>query len=468
MYLLFPNYMSGQKTITENNTIHSVMSGGRFHALTDSDSVKLKLKLNMKTIKRTKRLQSRTNSGFAAHENKAQLLKTKKQRILAGLLFTAITIFSGFYLSGCGTSRGDTAPAPMKLKVPVATPLYQAVTEWEEYSGRFRAVDRVEVRARVGGYVEKIMFHDGELVKKGQVLFIIDQRPYKITLEQAEARLEQAKAEKRQAENAFDRVKALKDSRAISREEYDQREQALHVAVAREEAADADVAEARLNMEFTRVKAPISGKISEEFVTAGNLVSGGSDQSTLLTTIVSLDPIYFYFEGSEASLLKYARQNGVPSGPTAHVAVKLLDEEQFRHEGSLNFMDNEVDRSTGTYRGRALVSNPDFLIASGMFGMARVYSDNPEPAIMVPDEVIGTDQSRKVVFVLSDSNKVEMRSVVLGPLYNNKYRIIRSGLEARDRVIIGNIQKIRPEMEVEPETRALTMNDGLTAKRETE
>jgi len=395
--------------------------------------------------------------------------------VLAGLAIGIVVTLSGVYLSGCQTSRGDTAPPP-KLKVPVSTPLYQPVTEWDEYSGRFRAVDRVEVRARVGGYVDEVMFRDGEMVKKGEVLFVIDQRPFRIVLDQAEAQMEQAKAEKRQAENAFNRVKSLKESKAISREEYDQREQALRVAVAREEAANADVAQARLNLEFTEVRAPIAGKISEEFVTEGNLVSGGNDGATLLTTIVSLDPIYFYFEGSEASLLKYIRQNNIDSvpetdDPRARVAVKLLDEDNFQHEGSLNFMDNEVDQSTGTYRARALVSNPDFVIASGMFGSARVYSNNPKPAIMVPDEVIGTDQSQKIVYVLSDSNKVETRAVVLGPLHNSKFRIIRSGLEPKDRIILGNIQKIRPEMEVEPENRALSMNEGelvLTAKKETD
>ncbi|MGV8134496.1 MAG: efflux RND transporter periplasmic adaptor subunit [Mangrovibacterium sp.] len=400
-------------------------------------------------------------------------MKSRKTRkmVFAGLAIVIVVAFSGVYLAGCQTSRGDTAPLP-RLKVPVSTPLYEPVTEWEEYSGRFRAVDRVEVRARVGGYVDKVMFRDGERVQKGDVLFVIDQRPFRIILDQAEAQLEQARAEKLQSENAFNRVKTLKESKAISREEYDQREQALRVAVAREEAARADVAQAGLNLEFTEVRAPIAGKISEEFVTEGNLVSGGNDGATLLTTIVSLDPIYFYFEGSEASLLKYIRQNNVDSipetdEPRARVAVKLLDENDFQHNGSLNFMDNEVDQSTGTYRARALVSNPDFVIASGMFGSARVYSNNLKPVIMVPDEVIGTDQSQKIVYVLSDSNKVETRAVVLGPLHNSKFRIIRSGLEPKDRIILGNIQKIRPEMEVEPETRMLSLNGKeLTAKRE--
>ena len=389
--------------------------------------------------------------------------KMRKRRInwMVGATIL-VSVLSGFYLTGCESSRGDTAPAPAMI-VPVATPLYQPVTEWEEYSGRFRAIKRVEVRARVGGYVDQVLFRDGELVKKGDVLFRIDPRPFQIVLNQAEARLEQAKAEKQQAENAFGRVKSLKESKAISREEYDQREQALNIAMAREEAAKADVAQAKLNLEFTEVRAPISGKISDEFVTEGNLVSGGSDQASLLTTIVSLDPIYFYFEGSESSLLKYARKtNGDhgtgAAGPNARIAVKLLDEEEFQHEGSFNFMDNEVDQGTGTYRGRAVISNPDLVITSGMFGSARVFNSDPQPAILIPDEVIGTDQSQKFVYVLSDSNRVEAKPVVLGPLHNSELRIIRSGLNPNDRIIIGNIQKIRPTMEVEPETRKLSMN----------
>ncbi|WP_423127603.1 efflux RND transporter periplasmic adaptor subunit [Gaoshiqia sp. Z1-71] len=388
-------------------------------------------------------------------------MRKRRTNLSAGTI-VLVTVLSGFYLTGCESSRGDTPPAPA-MKVPVAAPLYQPVTEWEEYSGRFRAIKRVEVRARVGGYVDQVLFRDGELVRKGAVLFRIDPRPFQIVLNQAEARLEQAKAEKQQAENAFDRVKSLKESKAISREEYDQREQALNIAIAREEAAKADVAQAKLNLEFTEVRAPISGKISEEFVTEGNLISGGSDQASLLTTIVSLDPIYFYFEGSESSLLKYARKNNGDNlkgaaGPNARIAVKLLDEDEFQHEGSFNFMDNEVDRGTGTYQGRAVVSNPDLVITSGMFGSARVFNNDPQPAILIPDEVIGTDQSQKFVYVLSGDNRVEARPIVLGPLHNSKLRIIRNGVDPNDRIIIGNIQKIRPTMVVEPEARVLSIN----------
>jgi RND family efflux transporter MFP subunit len=392
-------------------------------------------------------------------------MKTRKRKLhlwMAGTIVLAVILSS--FLSGCETSRGNAQEqVPALVKVPVASPLYQPVTEWDEYTGRFKAMKKVEVRARVGGYIDEVRVNDGELVEAGDVLFVIDRRPYRIALSQAEAQLDQAKAVQRQSENAFNRVKELKSSKAISTEEYDQREQALYAASGAMNAAEANVAEAELNMQWTQVRAPISGKVSEEFVTEGNLINGGSDQATLLTTIVSLDPIYFYFEGSETALLKQSRQNqnGTRSGgpnPNMPIAVKLLDEDQFRHKGILNFMDNEVDFGTGTFRGRAVIPNPDFVIASGMFGTARVFNDNPNPVLLIPDEVIANDQSQKIVYVLSDGNKVAMKPVTLGPLHNARYRVVRSGLEPDDQVIVGNIQKIRPQMEVEPEVRQLTSN----------
>ena len=378
---------------------------------------------------------------------------------VAAYTFVLMTILGSLYLTACEPSSGQSAP-PALLKVPIAQPLHQSITEWDEYTGRFKAIKRVEVRARVSGYIDEVRVNDGQRVNKGDVLFVIDPRPYSIALRQAEAQLEQARAGQRQAESAFERVKSLKGSKAISQEEFDQREQVLYGAVAQVEAAEANVAQARLNLQFTTVKAPISGKISEEFVTEGNLISGGSDQATLLTTIVSLDPIYFYFEGSESALLKYSRQNLLDSvsganGLQNQVSVRLLDEHDFQHEGVMNFMDNEIDFGTGTFQGRAIIPNPDFVIESGMFGTARVMNKNPHPAILVPDAIIATDQSQKIVYVLSDSNTVMAKPVELGPLHNSELRIIRSGLNPDDRIIIGNIQKIRPDMEVEPETRSL-------------
>ncbi len=388
---------------------------------------------------------------------------TKSKYLISPVYMGMLAILlASLYVSGCEPSSGQSAP-PSLLKVPVAQPLQQEITEWDEYTGRFKAIKKVEVRARVSGYVDEVRFNDGELVKNGDVLFRIDPRPFNIALRQAEAQLEQAKAGERQAQSAFDRVKSLKGSKAISQEEFDQREQALYGASAQVAASAANVAQARLNLQFTVVTAPISGKVSEEFVTEGNLISGGSDQATLLTTIVSLDPIYFYFEGSESALLKYSRQRGHDSitgssKPHNQVLLKLLDEEKFQHEGIMNFMDNEVDFSTGTFQGRAIVPNPDFVIESGMFGTARVLNMEQHQVILVPDAIIATDQSQKIVYVLSDSNTVVAKPVQLGPLHTSELRIIRSGLNPDDQIIVGNIQKIRPDMEVEPEVRTLASN----------
>lgn len=371
-------------------------------------------------------------------------------------------VLSIVFLSRCDSSVGQNTPPPL-LKVPVAKPLNMAITEWDEYTGRFRAIDKVEVRSRLSGYIEQVKFKDGDIVKKGDVLFVIDQRPFKIALKQAEAGFEQAEADYRQAQSAFERVAALKDSRAVSREEYEQRKHQLHAAEARVEAAAADVERARLDLRFTEVTAPISGRASEDFVTVGNLISGGNAQATLLTTIVSTDPVYFYFEGSESALLKLSRKNLKDSlknseSPDNEILVRLLDEADFSHKGTLDFMDNEVDESTGTFQARAIIPNENLVIESGMFGTARLLNNHTTDVILVPDAVISTDQSHKIVFVLSDSNRVEARPVELGGLYSNELRIIRSGILPDDRVIIGNIQKIGPGMEVDPESRAIAAN----------
>lgn len=376
--------------------------------------------------------------------------------VLMGLVATSISI------SGCDSSVGQNTP-PQLLKVPVAKPLNLSITEWDEYTGRFRAMEKVEVRSRLSGFIDEVRFTDGDVVKKGDVLFVVDPRPFKIALRQAEAELDQAKAEHRQARSAFEKVESLKDSRAISQEEFDQRQHLLYAAAAREEAALANVDRARLELGFTVVKAPISGRVSEDYVTEGNLISGGNDQATLLTTIVSTDPIYFYFEGSEAALLKYSRKNLKDSiqrsnHPDNEILVKLLDEADFNHKGEMDFMDNEIDGGTGTFQGRAIIPNKDLVIESGMFGTARVLNNDPRQVILVPDAVIATDQSQKIVYVLSDSNKVVARPVKLGPLHTSELRIIRSGISPNDKIIIGNIQKIGPGMEVSPEERVIASN----------
>lgn len=390
-----------------------------------------------------------------------EIIKGRRGKLFLTLL---AVITSGIYLTGCDSSKGQQAPPP-PMKVPVSKPLHQSIHEWDKYTGRFRAVEKVEVRSRLSGYIAQIKFKDGDMVRKGDVLFVIDQRPFRIALQQAEAQLEQSEAEQRQAQNAFSRVESLQGSRAISQEEYEQRKQALHVASARVKAAQAEVNRARLDLEFTVVNAPVSGRISENFITEGNLISGGSDQATLLTTIVSLDPIYFYFEGSESALLKYTRQNSKDSlrnsvNPNNKILVKLLDEEDFVHEGRLDFMDNTVDFGTGTFQGRALIPNPDLIIEPGMFGTAQVLNKEASKALLIPDAVIATDQAQKIVYVLSEENKVVAKPIETGPLHTRELRIIRSGLTPDDRIIVGNLQKIRPEMVVAPEVRTIAGNLG--------
>ena len=350
------------------------------------------------------------------------------------------------------------------LEVQVATPVYDKITEWDEYSGRFEASNRVEVRARVSGFLEKVNFSDGQMVEKGQVLFVIDQRPFRIELERAKAGYEQALASLKTAEDNYNRVESLKETGALSTEEYDRRKQAFVHARASLELAAASVDHAKLNLEFTEVKAPISGLVSRDKVNEGNIIDGGSANSTLLTTIVATSPIHFYFTESESEYLKYvrlakegkrgnARSEGIP------VMIKLSDEEQFMHNALLDFVDNEIDEQSGTIESRAVMDNNDHLLEPGMFGKARISGSEEHKALMIPDEIIGTNQSLRYVYVLDEEHKVSSRNLTLGPLHSNGLCIVRSGLQPKDQLIINNLQKIRPGMPVSPKVVDISLPD---------
>ncbi|AYN67628.1 efflux RND transporter periplasmic adaptor subunit [Euzebyella marina] len=347
-------------------------------------------------------------------------------------------------------------PAAMaSLPVEIATPVYERITEWDEYTGRFEASSRVEVRARVSGFLEKVNFQDGEHVKKGQTLFVIDQRPFKIALDEAEANYAQALASLKTAQDNFERVESLRETGALSIEEYDRRKQALVHAEASIQLAQAKVNNAKLNLEFTEVKAPISGLVSRDRVNEGNIVDGGSANSTLLTTIVATSPIHFYFTGSESDYLKYVRlarngERGEARSEGIPVFIQLLDEDEFVHEATMDFVDNEIDNNSGTIESRAVLENKDHLLEPGMFGKARLLGSAEHEALMIPDEVIGTNQSMRFVYTLSEDNKVVSKTVTLGPLHSNGLRIIRDGISSEDKVIVNNIQKIRPGMVVNP------------------
>ncbi|GFD73916.1 efflux RND transporter periplasmic adaptor subunit [Tenacibaculum sp. IMCC1] len=364
-----------------------------------------------------------------------------------------IVIVSSYAFSSSEVKK--TELVSQKLPVKVTTPIYKTITEWDEYTGRFEASNKVEVRARVSGFLERVNFKAGQIVKKGQTLFIIDDRPFKIALNKANANLAQAKANLEIAQDNFERVEDLKETGAVSIEEFNRRKQALEYAKASIQVSETHVADAKLNLEFTRVKAPISGLVSRDRVNEGNLIDGGSSNSTLLTTIVATNPIHFYFTSSESDYLRYVRlaNNGERKAVRTDglpVHIKLQDEDEFLHEAKIDFVDNQIDNSTGTIENRAILPNKDLLLEPGMFGKARISESTAHKAIMIPEDIIGTNQSLRYVYVLGENNIVTSKNIILGPLHSNGFRIVREGLLETDKLIINSIQKIRPGTVVTP------------------
>ena len=378
---------------------------------------------------------------------------------VSGLLFAIILV-----LSFTTEDKEEVANTEVQaMPVEVAVPVYKKITEWDEYTGRFEASSRVEVRARVSGFLESVNFVDGQMVKKGDVLFTIDDRSYRIALDQANADYGQAKASLKTAQDNYDRVESLRESGAMSIEEYDRRKQALAFAKSSIQLSQARVDDAKLNLEFTRVTAPISGLVSRDKVNEGNLIDGGTSNSTILTTIVATSPIDFYFTGSESDYLRYVRlarngERGSIRSEGIPVFIKLQDEADFLHEAKMDFVDNELDNSTGTIESRATLENKDHLLEPGMFGKARLKGSAEHEAIMIPDDIIGTNQSIRFVYVLGNDNVVTTKNVTLGPLHSNGLRIVRDGITNDDKLIINNIQKIGPGMSVTPIETSLDKN----------
>jgi len=356
--------------------------------------------------------------------------------VAASVLMTAA-------LYGCSQpSEGQAPPAP---SVTVAVPLVQAVQDWDEFTGRFEATQSVEVRARVGGYVSGVHFRDGDYVRRGQLLFSLDPRPAQAALASARAQLAQAQAQLTLAQSELTRSETLLASQAVSQAEVDTRRGALQTAEAAIAAANANVRARQLDLEFTRVTAPISGRVSDRRVDAGNLVAGGSSAADVLTTVVSSAPIHFVFDGSEAVLLKYQRQARRGAAP---IQVRLQDEATFTRSGTLDFTDNAVDTASGVIRLRAVIPNADGFLKPGMFGQARLAGAGTYTAMLVPDAAISTDQARRIVYVVAADGSVAPKPVQLGPLVDG-LRVIRSGLARTDRVIINGVQRIQaPGMKV--------------------
>ncbi len=357
-------------------------------------------------------------------------------------------------------SKNESKESLPPISAPVANPIKEVIIDWDEYIGRFQASERVEIRSRISGYIDRVSFQDGQNVRKGETLFIIDPRPLQIAVQQAEADLLEKQAQQLRAQSDYQRVASIKDTRAVSQEEVEQRKQVSLAADAQVAATRASLNLAKLQLSYSNITAPISGRVSEDFVNAGNYITGGSANSDLLTTIVKLDPMFFYFEGSEADFLKYNRLDRAGKRQSSRteknpVMVRLLDEKSFNRRGVMNFVDNEIDRNTGTIIGRAVFENPDTELESGMFGRLRLLGDGEVEVIMIPDVAVMASQSQKIAYVVIEGNKVQARPITVGELYNNKFRIISEGLSTEDQVVVGNLLKIRPGMTVTPELREI-------------
>ena len=348
------------------------------------------------------------------------------------------------------------AQQPQAIPVTVAKPIAKRITNWDEYSGRFEAVNTAEVRARVSGFVEQIHFKDGQLVKEGDLLFTLDKRAFTIAVESARADV--ARTEAQLEFNAADvgRAEPLAKSGAISDQSFDQRRANLSIARAQLQAALAALRTTELNLEWTEVRAPIGGRISDRKVDVGNLVAGGSAPSTtLLSTIVSRDPIHFMFDVSEADFLRYARlfmsgQRASSRDVSNPVRIRLADEEKFTHEGRMDFVDNQLNSRSGTLRGRAVVDNKGDLLQPGLFGRLQLFGGEAD-GLLIPDNAVVSDQARKIVFLVGDDNVVKPAPVVLGSIVDG-LRVVSSGLRAEDQIVIEGLANpaVRPGVKVTP------------------
>jgi len=343
-------------------------------------------------------------------------------------------------------SACSKAPPPMQTpEVTVAPVVQRVVADWDDFTGHFEAVNSVDVRPRVGGFVQRVAFTEGATVHQGDVLFIIDQRPYQAEVARAEAVLAQARTRNQLAAVELERAQKLVSTQAISREELDARSSSRAEGDGAVRAAEAALRLARLNLDWTVVRAPISGRVGRAEITQGNLVQSGPPSPTLLTTIVSLDPIYVYFDTDEQSYLKY--MGGVSARSGRPVLIGLANESGFPHQGTLNFVDNRIDGSSGTIRARALLSNPNAQLTPGLFARVRLLGSDRHLATLVRDQAIGTDQDRKFVLILKSDNTVEYRPVVTGRVVDG-LRVVESGLTPNERVVVNGLMRVRPGMKV--------------------
>ena len=384
----------------------------------------------------------------------------RKDLISASLFIGAFAMLALAATALTGCARNEAAEPPSAAMAPpqvtVAQVVSRPVTEFDEFTGRFEAIERVEIRPRVSGYISSVNFVEGREVRKGDVLFVIDPRPYEAEYKHAKAQLEQARTQLALAKSEHARATKLVDSHAISQEEFDTRVASNDQASANVDAAQAALDSAELNLSFTKVTAPISGRISRAQITTGNLVAAGQTQ---LTTLVSLDPIYVAFDDDEQGYLKYAklardgeRRGSQESG--SPVLVGLADEHDYPHKGVMVFVDNELDPSTGTIRSRARLDNHDRQFTPGLFARVKLLGRNQYTALLINDSSVGTDQSVKYVFVVGADNKVQYRPVKLGPIVDG-LRVVRDGLSAGETIVVNGLQRVRSGVMGAPERVAM-------------
>jgi RND family efflux transporter MFP subunit len=360
---------------------------------------------------------------------------------------TVSVLATALVVGACSAPEAQEQGGPPPPQVEVAVPLSSQVADWNGYTGRFESVERVEVRARVSGYVKSVNFEDGARVKAGELLFTLDDRPFRAALAQAEAQLAQAKAQAAQAQSDVERSELLAESGAVSQEELERNRTALASAKASVAAAEAGVEAARLDLSFTRVTAPIDGRVSARNVDPGNLVAGGNSAGDILTTLVRDEELYITFNVSEADYLRYARAE--KSDGAVKAEARLQDETSFTRPGEVVFADNRMGDTTGSIRVRALIDNEDGLIRPGMTGEVRINGSAPYAALMVPQTAVQTDGTRRTLFLVNERNEVEAAPVELGPLSGNM-QVISAGLESNDRVVVNGLLRARPGATVNP------------------
>ena len=395
----------------------------------------------------------------AADDSDTGFIRDRELRAVFSLVVPMVLflLLAALALSAAGCARPAAQPAePPPPKVSVAKVVYRDVTEWDEFTGRLEAVNTVAVRPRVSGYVAGVRFREGAIVQRGDLLFQIDARPFQTEVDRLKAELARARATVQRASSEAQRAERLTAQDAMSREENDRRASFKAEATSQVDAIAAALRAAELNLEFTRVTSPITGRVGRAITTEGNLVSSGPGEATLMTTLVSLDPIYAVFDVDEQSFLRYgtlagagkranARENGMA------IQMALAGEPDFPHAGKLNFLDNQIDRDTGTIRARAVFTNGDHALTPGLFVRLRVPGTKAYDGALVRDGAIGTDLDKRFVLVVQNDRTIAQRPVTLGPVVDG-LRIVRSGLSNGDVIVVNGLQRVRPGMKVDPQT----------------